>query len=174
MKLLFIITLLTKKEKFMKKCSILGIIASLGLICAANAADISIYYSPTCPHCHHARDFFRNNLIYEFPSIKISEVNVTQSENQGVFMDTLKKCEYESGGVPVIVIGEKCFQGYADYMQTELRDAVAIDLTDTEKQFATDVQEKMKTDADKYRSENSNKVAKISEYVSESKKKVIQ
>ena len=38
----------------------------VGLMSVANAADITIFYSPSCPHCHHARDFFKNELIYEY------------------------------------------------------------------------------------------------------------
>ena len=50
---------------------------------------------------------------------------------------------YQKGGVPVIVIGDmnvkdgfKCFQGYADSMQNDLRSAVEMDLTDAQKTAA--------------------------------------
>ena len=75
----------------------------------ANAADITIYYSPTCPHCHHAREFVENTLIYEYNDLKVVNVNVMDANNRSEFFDTLKKCGYERGGVPVLVVGEKCF-----------------------------------------------------------------
>ena len=102
-----------------------------GLICGAfigtaNAADISIFYAPTCPHCHHAREFISSTLIYEYDNLNVTEVNVTKNENKQAFVDALFKCGYQRGGVPVIVIGDvnkkdgfKCFQGYADSMQSQ-------------------------------------------------------
>lgn len=112
----------------------------------ANAADITIYYSPTCPHCHHAREFIESTLIYEYNDLKVTTVNVMEGENRQEFFDTIKKCEYESGGVPVIVIGEKCFQGYADSMQSELRNAVEVDLTDEQKKSAASNKTEMEKD----------------------------
>lgn len=109
----------------------------MGFISVANAADVTIYYSPTCPHCHHARDFFENEAIYEYDTMKVVEVNVMEEKNRQEFFDTLKKCGYESGGVPVIVVGEKCFQGYADSMQKDIRSAIEVDLTADQKKQAT-------------------------------------
>lgn len=112
--------------------------ALIGCACVANAnaADITIFYSPTCPHCHHARDFIGSSLIYEYNDLKVSEVNVMNIDNRQAFVDALFKCGYQSGGVPVIVIGEKCFQGYADSMQGDLRTAIEADLTAEQKSAA--------------------------------------
>ena len=102
----------------------------------ANAADITIFYAPTCPHCHHARDFISSTLIYEYGDLKVTEVNIMDSANTQEFVDALFKCGYRTGGVPVMVVGEKCFQGYADSTQNELRTAIEIDLTDEQKSAA--------------------------------------
>lgn len=109
----------------------------------ANAADITIFYSPTCPHCHHARDFIGSALIYEYDNLKVSEVNVMNVDNRQAFVDALYKCGYQSGGVPVMVIGNmnvkdgfKCYQGYANSMQNDLRAAVEMDLNDAQKSAA--------------------------------------
>ena len=82
--------------------------ALMGLIFAggANAADITIFYAPTCPHCHHAREFISSTLIYEYDNLKVSEVDVTKIENRQAFVDALWKCGYQKGGVPVIVVGD--------------------------------------------------------------------
>ena len=130
---------------------------------SAFAADITVYYSPTCPHCHHAREFIAQNLIYEYPEIKVTEVNVVEMANRSEFMDTLKKCEYESGGVPVLVIGEKCFQGYADSMADDLRKAVEADLDDAAKKIATENRKAMESDADAFRKEHSDRTSAIVE-----------
>ena len=129
----------------------------------ANAADITIFYSPTCPHCHHARGFIENTLIYEYEDLKVSTVNVMEADNRQMFFDTLKKCNYERGGVPVLVIGDKCFQGYSDSMQSELRAAIEIDLTDAQKESATQNRAEMEKDKDAFVSEHSDRKNAVSE-----------
>lgn len=139
-------------------------------ISGANAADVTIYYSPTCPHCHHAREFIENTLIYEYADLKVTTVNVMEMDNRSEFMDTLKKCEYESGGVPVIVVGEKCFQGYADTMQSDLRNAIEIDLTDAQKQSAASNKAEMKKNKDSFVASHTDRKDAVSER--EIKKKI--
>ena len=90
----------------MKKLSFLSAVLGLTFAGAASAADITIYYSPSCPHCHHAREFISNTLVYEYPELKVTAVNVMDQANLPVFQEALKKCEFESGGVPVMVIGD--------------------------------------------------------------------
>ena len=148
----------------MKKLSALFALACLAFIGTATAADITVYYSPSCPHCHHARAFIEQNLVYEYPTISVTEVNVTEQANRAKFTETLKKCEYSSGGVPVLTIGDKCFQGYADFMQAELRAAVEADLSDADKAAAADVKKAMDEDAEKFKSENADKKATVTEY----------
>ena len=62
----------------MKKLSFLSAVLGLTFVGAASAADITIYYSPSCPHCHHARDFISNTLVYEYPELKVTAVNVME------------------------------------------------------------------------------------------------
>ena len=141
----------TAKEKTMKKTlKLASVICGCIVMANANAADIKIFHSPTCPHCHHAREFIENTLVYEYDDLKVTEINVTVADNRQEFVDTIQKCGYKSGGVPVIQVGEKCFQGYADFMQKDLRDAIEIDLTDAQKQSAKSNQEKMAADKDAF------------------------
>lgn len=149
----------------MKTLSILSAICGVAFMSAASAADITIYYSPTCPHCHHAREFISSTLIYEYPQLKVTEVNVFEDANRPTFESALKKCEYESGGVPVLVIGEKCFQGYADFMQKDLRDAVEADLDDVAKATAAENKAALEKDADAFKSEHADRKDAISEFV---------
>ena len=72
------------------------------------------------------------------------------ADNRQEFVDALYKCGYKSGGVPVLVVGEKCFQGYADSMQDTLRAAVEVDLTDEQKKSATDNKAKMAENKDEF------------------------
>ncbi len=148
----------------MKKLSLLSAILGLSFVGVASAADITIYHSPSCPHCHHAREFISSTLIYEYPDLKVTEVNVTLPENQQVFQDTLTKCEFQSGGVPVLVIGDKCEQGYADFMQDTLRQYVEADMTDEQKAVAAENKAALAADAEKFKSEHADRVNAISEY----------
>lgn len=132
----------------MKK--ILFALMGLVFVGGVNAADITIFYAPTCPHCHHARDFISSTLIYEYGDLKVSEINVTNADNRQAFVDALFKCGYQRGGVPVLVIGEKCFQGYADSMQNDLRIAIEADLTAEQKTAAANNKAEMAKDKDAF------------------------
>lgn len=148
----------------MKKLSFLSAVLGLTFAGAASAADITIYYSPSCPHCHHAREFISNTLVYEYPELKVTEVNVMDQANLPMFQEALKKCEFESGGVPVMVIGDKCEQGYADFMQDTLREYVAADLSDEQKAVAAENKAAMESDAEKFKSEHSDRANAVVEY----------
>ncbi|MFQ6778277.1 MAG: glutaredoxin family protein [Alphaproteobacteria bacterium] len=132
----------------------------------AMAADITIYYSPTCPHCHHAREFTKNNFIYEYPTISVTEIDVTNDANKQAFVDVLVKCKYQSGGVPVITIGDKCYQGFGESMADEMREAISVDLTDEAKNKAKEIKEEIAKDGDAYRSAHATEAAPIKEYTS--------
>ena len=138
----------------MKNLSILSALCGVAFVGAASAADITIYYSPTCPHCHHAREFISSTLIYEYPQLKVTEVNVFEDANRPTFEAALKKCEYESGGVPVLVVGEKCFQGFADSMADDLRAAVEADMTDEQKSAVAENKKALAADADAFKQEH--------------------
>ena len=134
----------------MKTSKIASILFGCVAMANANAADIRIFHSPSCPHCRHAREFIENTLIYEYNDLKVTEINVMSSDNRQEFVDAIYKCGYKSGGVPVIIVGEKCFQGYADSMQDTLRAAVEVDLTDEQKQSAKDNKAKMAENKDEF------------------------
>ncbi|MBQ2017652.1 MAG: hypothetical protein II208_03975, partial [Alphaproteobacteria bacterium] len=144
--------------------SILSAIFGLAFAGAASAANITIYHSPHCPHCHHAREFISSTLIYEYPELQVTEVNVMEPANQEKFQEAWKKCEFESGGVPVLVIGDKCEQGYADFMQDTLRQHIEIDLSDEQKAVAAENKKALAEDAEKFKSEHADRVSAISEY----------
>lgn len=148
----------------MKKLSFLVALAGLVFCGAASAADVTLYYSPSCPHCHHARDFFVNKVVYEYPDVRVVQVNVMNHANRPMFERVLEKCNYTSGGVPVIVVGDKCFQGYADFMQQELRDAVEVDMSDSAKKQAAENKKAMDTDADSFRAKHPERQDAVSEY----------
>lgn len=148
----------------MKKISVLGAIFGMTLIGSAFGADVTIYYSPSCPHCHHARDFLSNTLVYENHDITVTQVNVADAANRQMFIDVLKKCEYESGGVPVLVVGDKCFQGYAEFMQDEIRDAALVGLSDDAKATVEANKKAMSADSESFKQQHASRASAIVEY----------
>lgn len=154
----------------MKLSKIFGLMLFAGFIGNAMAANITVYYSPTCPHCHHARDFIKSELIYVYNDLKVEEVNVMETSNRQRFFDTVKKCGYESGGVPVMVIGEKCFQGYADSMQQDIRDAIEIDLSAEQKKSAESNKKEFDKDKQSFVASHSDRVNAVVD--NEAKKKL--
>ena len=153
----------------MKLSKLLFAICCFGFIGTANAADITIFYSPTCPHCHHARDFISSTLIYEYDDLKVTEINVMNVDNRQDFVDALYKCGYKKGGVPVLVVGEKCFQGYSDASQAELRAAVEADLTDEQKSAAVSNKALMEQDKDAFVAAHADRKDAISDKDSQKK-----
>ena len=147
-------------------------LAGLMMFSGANAADITVFYSPSCPHCHHARDFIKNELIYEYNELKVTEIDATLMENRQDFIDALNKCEFTSGGVPVLVVGEKCFQGYGDSSKTPIREAIEADLTDAQKQAAAANRTKLAENHDDFVAQNANRLNAIVNNGADGKKKL--
>jgi len=93
---------------------LIAAIASLALAACGkeekSTADITLYFMPGCPHCHHAIDFF----AAELSNATIEKINVTEpGKNQEQFLNALKKCGLSSRGVPLIIVKGECIQGYA-------------------------------------------------------------
>lgn len=148
----------------MKKLLLVFGAVSLIFFGNANAANITVYYSPSCPHCRHFHEFIEHDLIYEYPKLLVSEVNVMKEENLPLFREVLSKCKYNTGGVPVIVIGDKCFQGYADFMEKDVRSAIEVDLSDVDKKIAADNKKALHKDPKSFMAKNSGRINAISEY----------
>ncbi len=155
----------------MKKLSFLSAIFTMAIFGGASAANITLYYSPSCPHCHHAREFIDSTLVYEYPSLEVEAVNVMEQENLPSFQAMLEKCKFDSGGVPVLVIGDECVQGYAPVLDDEIRKHVEVGMSDSEKNGATQIREEMKTDAQKVRDAHPERANVVAERAASVQKK---
>jgi glutaredoxin-like YruB-family protein len=69
---------------------------------AAKKAKVIVYSTPTCPYCHAAKDFLKENKV-DFQDIDVSK-------DQGKAQEMIEK----SGqmGVPVLDIGGTIIVGY--------------------------------------------------------------
>jgi glutaredoxin len=155
----------------MKKLSLLSAVFAMAIFGGASAANITIYYSPTCPHCHNARDFIGSALVYEYPSLRVDAVNVMEPENMQEFRAAMEKCKSESGGVPLIVIGDECVHGYANVLDDEIRKHVEVGMSDSEKNAAADIRKEMTADAQKVRDANPDRANAITERSANDQKK---
>lgn len=67
-----------------------------------NKTKVKIYTTPTCPYCHAAKEFFKENKI------RFEEIDVSKNS------DAAKEMVEKSGqmGVPVIDIGGQIIIGF--------------------------------------------------------------
>lgn len=104
----------------MKKFLLLSLFMVTNLV-FAKTNDLKIFFLPACPHCHHALEFLENDLSKQVPNLNIIKVNLQDNDNNIIeFKKALSKCNYTSGGVPLILIKDKCFQGYSDNVKNDI------------------------------------------------------
>ncbi len=72
--------------------------------------EVIIYSTPTCVHCKHAKEFFKNNKIdfVEYDVLNNVEKRTEMVEKSGQM------------GVPVISVGEDVIVGYDEEMLKDL------------------------------------------------------
>ncbi len=94
-----------------------------------NAADVTIFYMDTCPHCHHAMDFIEGKLMKDTADVNYEKVNLASEENRAKFFNAKEDCGLSSNGVPVIIANGHCFQGYGNDETTgqEIRNALTAE-----------------------------------------------
>ncbi|MCL1902549.1 MAG: hypothetical protein FWG18_02905 [Alphaproteobacteria bacterium] len=91
---------------------------------AQAAAELVLYMSPTCPHCHHAHEYITDTLVPKYPDMVVTVVNVSDKNNVEAFKTAVAKCKLESFGVPLVVIGDKCFQGFGQLTGQQYIDTI--------------------------------------------------
>jgi glutaredoxin len=84
----------------------------------SNKTEATIYFNPECPYCHMALEFFARDL----PDVRLNkiELNGEPGKNRIKFLEGLEMCHLGSRGIPLIIIGKKCFQGFDDEVATEI------------------------------------------------------
>lgn len=68
-----------KKIKVLAMALFIAIGATLATTSTSQAAEkkVTIFYSPTCPHCHHLLDFADSTLKKKYPTVKFDLKNTT-------------------------------------------------------------------------------------------------
>jgi uncharacterized membrane protein/thiol-disulfide isomerase/thioredoxin len=74
-----------------------------------------LFYSPTCGHCHYVITEVLPPLYTQYgEQLYIVGVDVTQAGGQVLFQSALKYLNLESGGVPMLVVGDHFLVGDID------------------------------------------------------------
>jgi uncharacterized membrane protein/thiol-disulfide isomerase/thioredoxin len=74
-----------------------------------------IFYSPTCGHCHKVLTEDLPPLVEQYGNqLQIIAINVTLEQGQALFLAALQKFGLESGGVPMLVVGDHYLVGEID------------------------------------------------------------
>ncbi|MGB9732351.1 MAG: hypothetical protein ACPLYE_00410 [Candidatus Micrarchaeales archaeon] len=89
---------------------IFAIISYAAFLQVAYGKCIGIFYLPSCPHCEQALSFFYN--ISPTYNITLHEYNVENMSVLPIFTN-LSKYYNSGGGVPLILIGNLAFLGFA-------------------------------------------------------------
>jgi uncharacterized membrane protein/thiol-disulfide isomerase/thioredoxin len=74
-----------------------------------------LFYSPTCGHCHYVITEVLPPLLKQYgDQLNIVGIDVTQAGGQVLFQSALKYFNLESGGVPMLVVGDYYLVGDID------------------------------------------------------------
>lgn len=99
---------------------LLTLLACFGLFWGATAAqpasrvDVYLFWRVGCPHCEHAIGFLKQWETGD-ARVKVHFLEIGESAgNRETFGSLVRRAGIERPGVPLIVIGETLFQGYAD------------------------------------------------------------
>ena len=79
---------------------------------------IYLFWQPGCSHCHHAIDFFNNDLS----SVRIEMLDISKEEGYQKLLKAVK--QYNLGtqiATPLFVVGDKHFMGWSDDLAEEFK-----------------------------------------------------
>jgi glutaredoxin len=75
---------------------------------------LELFYSPSCPHCGHAKEFLSNDFAIRYPDVKIKKYDITKAGSEGDearrrFKECKSKLGIDRNAVPVAVFGDEDF-----------------------------------------------------------------
>jgi glutaredoxin len=102
-------------------------------VLAADAPDVLLFYSETCPHCARERAFL-DSLHEEFPEVVIERHSLREPEAQELLVSMLAAADGERylGVVPITFVGAQFFVGFDDAsgVGADIRAALQWSMTD--------------------------------------------
>ncbi len=79
---------------------------------------IYLFWQPGCSHCHHAIDFFNNNLS----SVRVEMFDISKEEGYQKLLKAVK--QYNLGtqiATPLFIVSDKHFMGWGDEFAEEFK-----------------------------------------------------
>jgi len=81
---------------------------------ATNNLNIYLFWGDGCPHCAKEKAYLAE-VLPNYPNVKLNNYEIYYSqENVKLMQKTSEKLNINSSGVPLLVIGDKEFVGYAE------------------------------------------------------------
>ena len=115
-----------KKLKYLF-IALMLVLLPLSTVSAKGRVNVYLFRGEGCPHCAAAEEFFDSlSEDSEYSSyFDVEDYEVWYDEDNAKLMeDVAKELDTTANGVPFIVIGKKYFSGYAESMNTEIKDAI--------------------------------------------------
>jgi len=109
------------KFKLLKNLFVLGFIVLCGVftldsktaVGGENKVEMILFYSPTCPHCHHALEFLDKNIVPKYKDLTITKYNASTKVGANYYFHYAKKLGIdEVGPVPLAIFGDKYELGF--------------------------------------------------------------
>lgn len=101
------------------------------MVQAKDEIKVYIFKSSSCPHCAAAMEFFQEleqdseyGSYFELVPYETNGRSAEIQENIALAKKVAKHFGEEFSGVPVIVIGDKYYEGYASSMDSTLKDLI--------------------------------------------------
>ena len=74
--------------------------------------EVVIFYSPYCPHCHHALEFLEKEIEPKYKDIKVTKYNTSTKTGVNYYYHYKKKFNFEGEGVPLAIFGDELEYGF--------------------------------------------------------------
>ena len=109
-----------KKFKLFKNISLLIFICYCGFFTLSknavggdSKAEMVLFFSPTCPHCHHALEFLEKNVEPKYKDLTITKYNTSTKVGANYYFHYAKKLNFDSAGaVPLAIFKDKYELGF--------------------------------------------------------------
>ena len=110
-----------KKVKLLKNIVFLGFICVCGILTinsksaigGDNKNEMILFFSPTCPHCHHALEFLDKEVAPKYKNLVITKHNASTKVGANYYFHYAKKLNIDSAGaVPLAIFGDKYELGF--------------------------------------------------------------
>ncbi len=86
-----------------------------------NTVPIYFFWAHGCPHCAE-EEIFLEEYNQEKPNLKIYNFEVTDNkENQKLFIETAKKLNADTTGIPLTIVGDYVISGYGSPTADEIK-----------------------------------------------------